>query len=307
VSSLFSQEHDQMPHLNYHHLRYFWAIANEGSLTKAADRLNVSASSLSVQIKSLEEQLGHSLFQRHGRSMQLTEAGRIALDYSNALFKLGDEFIGLMDGLQDESKQVLRVGAVSTLSRNFQIEFLRPLFNSKDVEMYIYSSSFEDLLSRLRDHKLDIVLANKPAINDQDRDWRSVQISEQSVSLIGAKKLLNQKFKFPQDLEKLPIALPARGCGIRNEFDAMIDSKNIKLNIVAEVDDMAMLRLIAREEYCMVLVPPVVVIDELACKALVQHFTFPRITESFYAITLKRQFPSPILKKLKLMDRSSYS
>ena len=296
-----------MPHLNYHHLRYFWAIANEGSLTKAADRLNVSASSLSVQIKTLEEQLGHSLFQRHGRSMQLTEAGRIALDYSNALFKLGDEFIGLMDGLQDESKQVFRVGAVSTLSRNFQIEFLRPLFNSKDIEIFIHSSSFEDLLSRLREHKLDVVLANRPAINDQDRDWRSVQISQQSVSLIGGKKLLARKFKFPQDLEHLPIALPARGCGIRSEFDAMLDSKNIKLKIVAEVDDMAMLRLIAREEYCMVLVPPVVVIDELASKTLFEHFTFPNIKESFYAITLKRQFPSPIIKKLKLMDRSSYT
>ena len=118
-----------MPHLNYHHLRYFWAIANEGSLTRAASRLNVSASSLSVQIKSLEDQLGHDLFKRHGRSMQLTEAGVIALDYANSVFKLGDEFISMMGGLDDASRQILRVGAVSTLSRNFQIEYLRPIIN----------------------------------------------------------------------------------------------------------------------------------------------------------------------------------
>lgn len=296
-----------MPHLNYHHLRYFWAIANEGSLTRAASRLNVSASSLSVQIKSLEDQLGHDLFKRHGRSMQLTEAGVIALDYANSVFKLGDEFISMMGGLDDASRQILRVGAVSTLSRNFQIEYLRPIINQKDAEIFIYSSSFDDLLSRLRDHRLDIVLANKPAINDQDQDWRSILISQQSVSLIGSPKLMKKKFKFPEDIGNIPVALPSRGSGIRNDFDNLIDSHSKRLNIVAEIDDMAMLRLIALEEYCLVLIPPVVVIDEIRNKKLIEHFTFPQIKEEFYAITLRRQFPSPILKKLKISDKNSYT
>lgn len=296
-----------MPHLNYHHLRYFWAIANEGSLTRAAARLNVSASSLSVQIKSLEDQLGHNLFRRHGRSMQLTEAGVIALDYANSLFKLGDEFISMMGGLDDGSRQILRVGAVSTLSRNFQIEYLRPIINQKDTEIFISSSSFDDLLSRLRDHRLDIVLANKPAINDQGQDWRSILISKQSVSLIGSPKLMKKKFKFPEDIENIPIALPSRGSGIRNDFDNLIDNQTKRLNIVAEIDDMAMLRLVALEEYCLVLIPPVVVIDEIKNRKLIEHFTFPQIQEEFYAITLRRQFPSPILKKLRIIDKGSYT
>ena len=82
-----------MPHLNYHHLRYFWIVATEGSMSRAAERLNVSPSSLSVQIKSLEEQLGQQLFERRGKSLILTEAGRIALDYASTVFRSGHELI----------------------------------------------------------------------------------------------------------------------------------------------------------------------------------------------------------------------
>lgn len=292
-----------MAFLNYHHLRYFWAIANEGSLTRAARRLNVSPSSLSVQLKALEEQLGQLLFERHGRSLQLTEAGQIALGYANALFKMGDEFLSTLEGLGPAARQTLRVGAVSTLSRNFQIELLRPLLGRNDAEVVIQSGAFLDLLSRLRDHRLDIVLSNQPAMHDQDEDWQSTLIAEQSVSLIGAPNLMKRKFRFPRDLAKIAVATPERGSGIRNAFDKLLEAEDVRPNFVAEVDDMAMLRLIAREGICLVLVPPVVVLDELAKGSLVEHCTFPQIKEAFYAITRRRQFPSPLLKKLNLHRR----
>jgi LysR family transcriptional activator of nhaA len=292
-----------MAYLNYHHLRYFWAIANEGSLTRAARRLNVSPSSLSIQLKALEEQLGQGLFERHGRTLQLTEAGRIALGYSNALFKLGDEFLSTLDGLGPSARQVLRVGAVSTLSRNFQIELLRPLLGQSDIEIIIHSGAFLDLLSRLRDHGLDIVLANQPAMQDQDEDWQSTLIAEQSVSLIGAPTMKKGRFHFPKDLAKTPVAVPGRGSGIRTAFDRLLETHEVRPAYIAEVDDMAMLRLIAREGLCLVLVPPVVVVDEIANGSLVEHCTFPQIKETFYAVTRRRQFPSPLLKKLNLHQR----
>jgi LysR family transcriptional regulator, transcriptional activator of nhaA len=292
-----------MAYLNYHHLRYFWAIANEGSLTRAARRLNVSPSSLSIQLKALEEQLGQALFERHGRTLQLTEAGRIAIGYSNALFKLGDEFLSTLEGIGPAARQVLRVGAVSTLSRNFQIELLRPLLGQSDVEIVIYSGAFLDLLTRLRDHGLDIVLANQPAMQDQDEDWQSTLIAEQSVSLIGAPRLKKRKFHFPNDLAKTSVAVPGRGSGIRTAFDKLLETLEVRPVLVAEVDDMAMLRLIAREGLCLVLVPPVVVVDELASGLLIEHCTFPQIKEPFYAITRRRQFPSHLLKKLNLNRR----
>ncbi len=108
-----------MPRLNFHHLHYFWAVAKEGNLTRAATHLHVSQSALSAQIRQLEEQLGQPLFARVGRSLQLTEAGQLALGYAESIFASGNELMALMrEGRRDE-RQVLRIGAVATLSRDF--------------------------------------------------------------------------------------------------------------------------------------------------------------------------------------------
>ena len=107
--------------LNYNHLRYFWAVAHEGNLTRAAERLHVSQSALSIQIQKLEARLGHALFERRGKQLILTEAGQIALDHVAAIFATGDELLGTLSEKTGPVQRVLRVGALSTLSRNFQI------------------------------------------------------------------------------------------------------------------------------------------------------------------------------------------
>ena len=112
--------------LNYNHLRYFWAVAHNGNLTRTAEQLHVSQSALSLQIKKLEEQLGHDLFERRGKQLLLTEAGRLVLDHADVIFASGDELLSTLKG-EGAAHEVLRVGALSTLSRNFQIEVLGPL------------------------------------------------------------------------------------------------------------------------------------------------------------------------------------
>ena len=121
-----------MAELNYHHLRYFWAVAHEGNLTRAAERLYVSQSAVSVQIKQLERDLGHDLFERQGRRLVLTEAGSIALDYANSVFDLGDELLLTLGSEEGTAHRVLHVGAAATLSRNLQIQFLQPLLGRED-------------------------------------------------------------------------------------------------------------------------------------------------------------------------------
>ncbi|MBC7497481.1 MAG: LysR family transcriptional regulator, partial [Sphingomonadaceae bacterium] len=110
-----------MKPLNFNHLRYFWAVAHEGSLTRAAARLNLSQSALSVQIQKLEHQIRHPLFERVGKRLVLTEAGQIALDYADTVFAAGDELMNTLDGRPMANRQILRVGALTTLSRNFQL------------------------------------------------------------------------------------------------------------------------------------------------------------------------------------------
>ena len=171
--------------LNFNHLRYFWAVAHEGSLTRAAERLNLSQSALSVQIQKLERQMGHPLFERVGRRLVLTEAGRIALDYADTVFQAGDELMSTLGGRPPASRQILRVGALTTLSRNFQLEFLRPLVGRADVELIVRSGTTRDLLAQLEAHAIDVVLSNSAAQRDARTPFRNHLLDQQPVSLVG--------------------------------------------------------------------------------------------------------------------------
>lgn len=287
-----------MADLNYHHLRYFWAIAQEGSLTRAAQRLHVSQSALSVQVHQLEERLGHPLFVREGRRMALTEAGRIALDYAQTIFRCGDELVSLLRTGHLAQRQTLRVGASATLSRNFQHELLRPLLSKSEVELVLRSGSLRELLAQLASHSLDLVLSNAPVHRDANAPWHCRLIAEQPVSLVGRPTRRRKPFVFPDDLRTTPVLLPSIGSDMRASFDLLLDQAGIRPTIVAEVDDMAMLRLLARESSGVTLVPPVVVKEELSSGKLVIRCTIPQLTESFYAITISRHFSNPLLDKL---------
>jgi LysR family transcriptional activator of nhaA len=285
--------------LNYHHLRYFWAIAHEGRLTRAAKRLNVSQSALSTQVKKLEDQLGHALFEREGRGLKLTEAGRVALDYADTVFSAGEELVMTMQGqLASAARKVLRVGAITTLSRNFQIALLRPLIGREDVEVIVRSGTMRELLSQLEAHAIDLVLTNQPATRDARTSWYSHLLQEQSVSIVGPPGLSDGPIRFPDDLTSFPILLPSFDSDVRVAFDQIVELAGIRPNILAEIDDMAMLRLFARDSHCLALVPPVVVRDELIQGALIEYCKIPQITESFYAITQRRRFPNPLVREV---------
>lgn len=284
--------------LNYNHLRYFWAVAHEGSLTRAAAKMNVAQSALSVQIQKLEHQIGHRLFLREGKKLALTEAGQIALDYADTVFKAGDELVSTLRGQQVASRQVLRVGALTTLSRNFQLEFLRPLVGRPDVELIVRSGNMRDLLAQLESHALDVVLANSAAPQDARSMLRNHLLNEQPVSIVGGRQRKKRRFRFPEDLATEPILLPSLDSDIRIAFDWVLELAGIRPVILAEVDDMAMLRLLARESSGVALVPPIVVRDELQSGALVELCRVPKLAETFYAIVQKRRFPNRLLAEL---------
>lgn len=293
-----------MSRLNFHHLHYFWAVAKEGHLTRAAARLHVSQSALSAQIKLLEEQLGHALFTRSGRTLQLTEAGRMALSYADTIFASGNELMALLrDGVR-QTRQVLRIGAVATLSRNFQENFVEPLLSRSDVELVLQSGSLEELLPRLRVHALDLVLSNRRVHADADHPWRCRSIARQPVSLVGRPRPKRRAFRFPEELAEVPLLLPSRDSDIRAAFDLMCEQHGLRCHVLAEVDDMALLRLLARDSGAVALVPTVVVRDELQSRQLVEYCVVPDLVENFYAITVKRHFEPPLLKALLKRDQA---
>ena len=287
-----------MSRLNYHHLHYFWAVAKEGNLTRAAAQLHVSQSALSTQIKQLEDQLGQALFVRQGRVLQLSEAGRVALTYADTIFETGNELTALLRDGQRLTRQVLRIGGVATLSRNFQENFVKPLLIREDVELVLQSGGLDELLNRLAVHNLDVVLSNRKVHADSQHPWRCRRIARQPVSLVGKPRSKGKTFRFPDELAEQPLLLPGRDSDIRAGFDVLCEQLGLRYQVLAEVDDMAMLRLLARDSGKVALLPTVVVQDELRSGKLQEYCVVPQLYENFYAITVQRHFEPPLLKTL---------
>lgn len=285
-------------HLNYHHLRYFWAIAHDGGLTKAARRLRVSPSALSIQLKQFEHQIGQQLFERTGKRLVLTEVGRLVFDYASTIVQAGDELVGTLQGHAPSRRRIVRVGALTTLSRNFQLEFVKPLLERDDVDVAIRSGSLRELLGMLDAQLVDVVLTNTHVRRDTPGGLHVHLLAEQPVSLVSRPGRRTATFRFPEDLRGQPILLPGQDSDIRAGFDRLLSLAQVRPTIAAEVDDMAMLRLLARETGALALVPPIVVRDELAARTLVERCRVPNLTERFYAIVRSRRFPNPLVADL---------
>jgi LysR family transcriptional activator of nhaA len=289
--------------MNYKHLHYFWAVAHDGNLTRTATRLNVTQSALSVQIRKLEDRLGHALFERRARQLHLTEAGRIALDHADAIFATGEE---LVDTLRDigGARKALRVGSLATLSRNFQLEFLRPVLGRADIDLILRSGSSGELLRALEALKLDVVLINQPPGVDALTPFVAHRLAERAVSLVGTPDRLRGAGSLADRLRRHPVILPTVESSVRMGFDALAHRLGVRPQIAAEVEDMAMMRLLAREDIGLAVLPPIVVTDEIAAGTLVEGEHLPGITEAFYAVTINRRFPNPLLQLLLNPQRS---
>lgn len=284
-----------MNRLNYRHLQYFWVVAKEGNLTRAAGQLHVSQSALSAQIRQLEAQLGQALFERDGRGLRLTETGQLTLGYAESIFGLGNELVSL---LASEQGQRLRVGSVATLSRNFQENFLRPVLDTPRVQLVLESDSLEALLARLAVHELDVILSNRAVSGDARQRLSCRALARQSVSLVGPPQPQGSRFTFPDSLRERDVLLPGPRSDIRARFDIECERLGVRPRVRAEVDDMAMLRLLARDAGAVALLPTVVVQDELHHGLLQQYCLVPGVEETFYAITAARRVHPPILDQL---------
>ncbi len=287
-----------MASLNLHHLRLFRATAREGTLTAAARALNISQSAVSTQIKALEADLGHDLFERRGRNLVLTEAGRIALDYADQIFLASDQLMATFRAVGGQRK-VLRIGALATLSRNFQMRFLAPLIGRDDVEVVLRSGTQPALLRALEAMSIDVLLTNLVPARDAASPYLVRRIAEQPVSLVGARSRLALAAQgLPRLLTTAPLILPTPETALRAGFDALIERMGIVPRIAAEADDMAMLRLLARSDAGVAVIPPIVVQDELAGGLLYELFQLPDLAEVFYAVTIRRTFPNPLLAEV---------
>ncbi len=288
----------ELEQLNFHHLQYFWHVAKTGHLTRSAEDLHVSQSALSTQIRQLEERLGTALFNRVNRRMTLTDTGRLVLSYAESIFGLGREMLGRLQGRSDGATR-LRVGSVATMSRNYQENWIRPLLDDPSVVLTLESGVLEGLLERLAHHQIDVVLANETVPVNLDRPLHCRFLGYQAISLVGPANVWSaDSLRVPQDLDGKDIALPGPRHALRAQFDALCASADVTPRLRAEVDDMAMLRLIARDSGWLTVLPEVVVQDELRAGTLVTVGKSSELRENFYAITTPHRHGVQALDRL---------
>ncbi|NDD92584.1 LysR family transcriptional regulator [bacterium] len=288
-----------MQWLNYNQFYYFWIIARELSVTRAAQRLRVSQSNLSEQLKQLESQFGTPLFERKGRSLRLTEEGRLALDYANNIFSSGEEMLGVFRGRPARgSQEILRIGAISSLSKNLQYELTRSMLKDSEVKLVMVEGELNHLVRQLQNHSLDLVISNVPARTDVTPEVFNHRLGEIRVSLVGRPKHKGVARGFPKSLERVQLFLPTRAGRFRDDFDAWVERERLSIRVKAEIEDMALLRLFAMSGEGLALVPEIVVQRELHSGELVIVRSLHELSETFFAVTTSRRFRNARIEKL---------
>ncbi|GIX30896.1 MAG: LysR family transcriptional regulator [Porticoccaceae bacterium] len=288
--------------LNYRHLYYFWRVAEVGNLSRAAEALHLSQSALSTQIRRLEAQLGVALFERIGRRLALTEAGRRVLAYADDIFTRGAELEAMVARGFTAERTHLHVGVLTTLSRNFVELFLAPLLADPAVTFTLSTHTMTGLLDGLAAHELDLALANRNPAGDGEPLWLARLVARQPVAVVGPPDG-RPSGPFPRGYEGARWVLPAPASALRGAFDALCATWQYRPEVIAEADDMAMLRLLARDSGALAVVPPVVVVDEIAAGRLAVYEPLAGIFEPFYAITARRKYlPAAVGRLLRQMD-----
>jgi LysR family transcriptional activator of nhaA len=284
--------------LNYHHLRHFWMIARHRSMTQAAAKLKVSQSTLSQQLAELEDWLGQPLFDRRGRELHLTDAGRIALEHAETIYTTGHELITRFRQSGASRQRVLRIGAVGPLSKNLQFDFIQPILADTQTKVVVVAGALTELTRLLEEHKVDLVLSNIPVRCDENQNLFNHLLGKVPVFLVGGKKLKLSAKAFPQLLQGIPLFLPSRQSDVRADFDLILANAGIEPFVHAEVDDMALLRLLALSGEGLALVSKIVVERELQSSNIKFMQRVPGLVEKYYALTTRKRFANAWLGEI---------
>ncbi len=286
--------------LNFRHLHYFWVVAKEGSVTRAAERLNVAVQTISAQLSLLEQALGKSLFAPQGRRLVLTEAGRIALGYADQIFLLGEQ---MQDALADSDlDRTLRltVGISDSLPKLISSHLLEAALRLPEkVKLVCYEDKFESLLGDLSVHKLNVVLTDRPVPAGTTLRVFSHLLGESQVSLFGTPALAQQYGPgFPQSLNGAPVLLPTRNNALRERLEHWFESQEVRPNVVGEFDDNALLNTFGRNGLGLFPAPSALTHEVAEQFGTVPVGEMPEVRQQFYAISTERKIKHPAIEAI---------
>lgn len=297
-----------MEWLNYHHLRYFWTVAKEGSVSRAADKLRVSQPSISEQVRELEAALGERLFRREGRNNRLTEAGHVVFGFAEEIFALGHEMTSAVKQRPGAKRLRLHVGVVDSFPKLVTNEILKPVFEMpQTVHVLCREGKMEDLLAQLAAHRLDIVLSDEPASSSVNFKTFSHALGETGTTFCAEKGLATRlRRHFPKSLHGTPALLPSDNTPYRRALESWFRSHQIEPEVVAEFEDLALMKIMAAEGRGFIALPSVAVSEARA------HYGFEVVGVAecrmqFHAITAERRIAHPAIAAITASARQRLS
>lgn len=284
-----------MEWLNYHHLRYFWTVAREGSLRQAAERLHVSPPSISAQLSELEAALGEPLFRRSGRTKVLTEAGQVVWRYADEIFTLGGELMNAVKQRPTAQALRLHVGVSDSIPKLVTNDLLKPVFTmAQPVRVICREGKLEGLLAQLAGHRLDIVLADEPASSGTTFRAFNHSLGESGSAFCASGRLAAAlKRGFPQSLHDAPALLPADNTALRRTVEAWFRELGVRPRVLAEFEDLALMKVMAAEGRGFIVLPSVVAREAVRRYGFRILGVVERCQVRFHAITAERRLVHP--------------
>ncbi len=287
-----------MRHLNYSHLQYFWVVAREGSIVKAAEVLHLTPQTISGQLKLLDEAVGQRLFERAGRGLALSEMGHVVYDYAENIFALGAELTSIVRNRHANGSGLLSVGVVSSMPKLIVERIVAPAMLADDpLRVRCSEASLEQLLSDLAVHRLDLVLSDQPMPSGLSLRAYNHFLGESGLSFFARKPLSRRlRNNFPDSLHDVAILLPARTSALRRQLDEWFERNDIAPNIVGEFDDSALLKAFG-EAGAGVFAAPSVIAEEVCRMYRVAVIgSTSDVSERYYAISPERKLKHPAVR-----------
>lgn len=286
---------DIMAHLNYKHLRYFWTVAKSGSIARASEQLHVTPQSISGQLSELQEALGAELFQRAGRGLMLTDAGRRILGYAEEIFALGDELLEAVRDQETRASLPFRIGVADSVPKSVAYRVVEPVLRMPEaVRVICREGRLASLLADLAVHRLDMVVADRPMPPDIKVRAYNHLLGTSALTVFAAGALAKAlKGKFPALLDKAPFLLPGESVAVRPGLEQWFEAQNVHPRIVGEFDDGALMKAFGQSG-AGVFVAPTAIADYVCRQYQVQAMgRIDDVKEELYAITTERRIRHP--------------
>ena len=291
--------------LNYHHLRYFHAVAKDGSLAAAAARLRISAPAISEQVRELEAALGERLFRREGRGNRLTATGEQVFSYAEEIFALGAELVSTVKEQPGMRPLRLHAGVVDSFPKMLTVELFQPVLDaSPDTRLICQEGRLEELLEQLNAHRLDIVLADEPAFSTTHPHITNHLLGTSDVTFCARPDLAAQlQDNFPRALHATAALVPAARTPFRRALETWFRAHRVQPRVVAECDDLALLKVLAADGRGFIPLPTVAAEEAMRRYGLAPIGPARRCTVSFHALTAARHDPHPAIALLTATAR----